>query len=162
MARSESTQNLLPSVLDRLIDPASGGTATRRGYGAEQLADAVLRDLEDLLNTRQAYRLHEIPEAFGEVRDSLYTYGLPDLVSFNAITPQQREVVERTLEAAVARFEPRLRDLRATLLDPKDEHDREVKVHFQARLNVDPAPELAFNTVLEITTGRYSVTSGDS
>jgi type VI secretion system protein ImpF len=121
---------------------------------------AILRDLEDLLNTRQAYEMHEIPAAFDQVRDSLYTYGIPDLVSFNVITPQQRQEIERTLEAAVARFEPRLKELRAQLLDPKDEHDREVKVHFQARLNMEPAPELAFNTVLELTTGRYSVTTG--
>jgi type VI secretion system protein ImpF len=157
MARAESHQGILPSVLDRLIDPASAGTAWRRGYGPEQMEEAVLRDLEDLLNTRQAYRVKEIPEVFDEVRASLYTYGLPDLVSFNVLTPHQRSEIEQMLEVAVASFEPRLRDIRATLLDRRDEHDREVQVHFKARLNMDPAPELAFNTVLELTSGRYSV-----
>jgi type VI secretion system protein ImpF len=162
MARVEPNQGILPSILDRLIDPASGGTRSRPGFTPEQMEDAVLRDLEDLLNTRQQFRMGEIPEAFDQVRDSLYTYGLPDLVSFNVLTPEQRSQIEQMLEAAVARFEPRLRDIRATLLDRKDEHDREVKVHFQARLNMDPAPELAFNTVLELTTGQYSVKRGES
>jgi type VI secretion system protein ImpF len=161
MAR-DPKQGLLPSVLDRLIDPTSGGTATNRWYGPKQMEEAVLRDLEDLLNTRQMFQIAEIPEAFDQVRDSLYVYGLPDLVSFNILTPQQRQAIERTLEKAVAHFEPRLRDIKATLVDRKDEHDREVKVHFQARLNVDPAPELAFNTVLELTTGQYSVKTSDT
>ena len=43
----------MPSVLDRLIDPDSDGTAWQRGYGVEQMIDAVRRDLEDLLNTHR-------------------------------------------------------------------------------------------------------------
>src|SRR5262249_42777188 len=44
---------LTPSILDRLIDPESAGTAIMTGYSAEKMYQAVLRDLEDLLNTRR-------------------------------------------------------------------------------------------------------------
>src|SRR5438876_836536 len=41
--RSEAEPGLMPSVLDRLIDPDSGGTAWRRGYGPERnMSEALL------------------------------------------------------------------------------------------------------------------------
>lgn len=145
----------MPSILDRLIDPDSAGTAWRRGYGVEQMIDAVQRDLEELLNTRQSHM--GISENYREVRRSLIGYGLPDLTSLNAVTPQQREDIGRILEAVVLEFEPRLKDVRATLLDSGDPKERTVKFRIEARLCLDPAPEVAFDTVLELTTGHYSV-----
>ena len=47
-------QGLMPSILDRLIDPDSAGTDARRGYGLTQMLEVIRRDLEDLLNTRQS------------------------------------------------------------------------------------------------------------
>ncbi len=155
MAREEPQEGLMPSVLDRLIDPESGGTSWRRGYGVEQMVDAVQRDLEELLNTRQSTA--GIPADFVEVHRSVVAYGLPDLTSLNAITPQQREDIGRVIEAVVARFEPRLRDIRATMVDAGDGKERTVKFRIDARLRVDPAPEVAFDTILELTTGHYSV-----
>jgi predicted component of type VI protein secretion system len=41
-------------------------------------------------------------------------------------------------------------------------HERTVRFHINARLTVDPAPEVAFETVLELMTGHTSVQrSGD-
>jgi type VI secretion system protein ImpF len=160
MSASDAQQGLMPSILDRLIDPESGGTAWRRGYGVEQMVAAVQRDLEDLLNTRQSQPgLHK---DFEQVRNSVICYGLPDLNSLEAVTTQQREDIGRLLEAVVARFEPRLRDIRATLIHPGDEKDRRIKFRIDARLCVDPAPEVAFDTILELTSGHYSVQSSES
>jgi type VI secretion system protein ImpF len=88
---------------------------------------------------------------------SVYGYGLPDLTSLNAITPQQRAGIGQVLEDVVVRFEPRLRDVRAVMVDAGDGKQRTVKFRIDARLNVDPAPEVAFETILELTTGQYSV-----
>ena len=82
MAQVDSKQPLLPSMLDRLIDPESAGTAWRRGYGIHQMIDAVRRDLEDLLNTRQSHQ--GMPEEFVELQRSIATYGLPDFSSIDA------------------------------------------------------------------------------
>jgi type VI secretion system protein ImpF len=149
-------QGLLPSILDRLIDPDAGGTAWRRGYGVEQMVEAVQRDLEDLLNTRQSYA--GLPEGFAEVGRSVFGYGLPDLTSLNAITREQRQEIGRVLEAVIARFEPRLRDPTATLQEPEGAKvERTVSFRIKARLCVEPAPEVAFDTILELTTGQYSI-----
>jgi type VI secretion system protein ImpF len=156
MSRVDPQQGLMPSILDRLSDADAGGTAWRRGYGVEQMVEAVQRDLEDLLNTRQSHA--GLPEGYAEVERSVFGYGLPDLASLNAITPDQRREIGRVLEAVIARFEPRLRDPRATLLEPEGSKvERTVSFRIEARLCVDPAPEVAFDTVLELTTGHYSI-----
>jgi type VI secretion system protein ImpF len=155
MSRLDSQQPLMPSMLDRLIDPDSGGTVAQRGYSISQMVEAVQRDLEDLLNTRQTYP--DMPEAFTEVARSIVGYGLPDLVSFNAVSPQQCLAFGRILEQIVSNFEPRLRDVRATMVDPGGSKERRVQFRVEARLCVDPAPEVAFDTVLELATGHYSV-----
>ena len=117
-------------MLDRLIDPDSGGTSWRRGYSVDQMIDSVRRDLEDLLNTRQSNQ--GISEDFVEVQRSIIAYGLPDLTSLNAVTAQQREEIGRMLEAHVEMFEPRLKDIRARLVDPGDGKERTVKFHIEA------------------------------
>jgi type VI secretion system protein ImpF len=155
MARPDLPPALMPSVLDRLIDPESGGTARRRGYSAEQVVDAVRRDLEDLLNTRRTF---SVPAGdYPEVANSVVAYGLPDLASLNAYTPQQREAIGRVIEGAITQFEPRLRDVRATLKDPGADTQRTVRFHVDARLAMEPAPEVAFETILELTTGHASI-----
>lgn len=155
MARVDPNQGLMPSILDRLLDPESGGTAWRRGYGVEQMIDVVSRDLEDLLNTRQSHA--GLPADFVETHNSLIGYGLPDLTSLEAITPQQREEIGRVIEGIIARFEPRLRDVKATLVAGADSKERTVRFRVEARLRLDPAPDVAFDAVLELATGQYSV-----
>lgn len=155
MARPDPQQGLMPSLVDRLIDPDSAGTAWRRGYGVEQMVDSVRRDLEELLNTRQTHG--GLPEQYEEVHHSVIAYGLPDLISLNAITEQQRRDIGRVIEDVVSRFEPRLKDVRAILEESGNGLERTVRFHIEAKLCVDPAPEVAFDTILELATGHYSV-----
>jgi type VI secretion system protein ImpF len=76
-----------------------------------------------------------------------------------AATYQQREDVGRVIETMVSLFEPRLQKVRATMLDQDDGVETRVRFRIDARLRVDPAPEVAFDTILELTTGHYSVKS---
>jgi type VI secretion system protein ImpF len=156
MPQGEPQQSLMPSLLDRLTDPESGGTAWRRGYGVEQMVVTVQRDLEDLLNTRQS--TFGLSQDYPEVNQSIIAFGLPDLTSLNAVTSGQREEIGRVIEKIVTTFEPRLKDVRAFLLESTNERfERTLQFRIEARLNVDPAPEVAFDTVLELTTGHYSI-----
>src|SRR3954463_8945772 len=109
MSRLDNQQGLMPSLLDRLIDPGSEGTAARHGYGIAQVVAAVHRDLEELLNTRQV--LTDIPPACAELLRSVAVYGMPDLASVQAITSEQRGRIGRLLESVLLRFEPRLRSV---------------------------------------------------
>jgi type VI secretion system protein ImpF len=150
----------MPSILDRLIDPASGGTAWRRGYGVTEMVETVRRDMEELLNTRQSHQ--GLPEAFVETQRSILGYGLPDMSGINALTPQQREEIGRLLEEVVVRFEPRLRDVRATLVDSAESKQPALRFRIDARLCVEPAPDVAFETILELTTGHSAVQQAQS
>ncbi len=157
MSRVDSHQGLMPSILDRLIDPESAGTVARRGYGVAQMTEAVRRDLTELLNTRQS---HEgLPTEFDELHRSILAYGLPDLASLDAVTPEQRREIGQLIEHIIEMFEPRLKDVRATVLNPNETRERTIRFRVDARLCLDPAPEVAFDTVLELSTGRYAVQS---
>jgi type VI secretion system protein ImpF len=155
MAKVDPQQVLKPSILDRLIDAGTAGTAARRGYSLEQAEEAVRRDLEDLLNTRQSNS--DVSEDFVEINRSILTYGLPDLTSLQTYTPQQRQQIGRVLEAIITRFEPRLRDVRATMKDADNTGNQTVRFRIDARLCLEPAPPVAFDTILEVTTGHYTV-----
>jgi type VI secretion system protein ImpF len=78
-----------------------------------------------------------------------------------AITASQRAELGKVLEAIIQRYEPRLRSVKATLLDPGQEVQRMVKFRVEAKLNVDPSPEVAFDTILELTTGHSRITRAD-
>ena len=148
---------LMPSLFDRLTDPESGGTRWRQGYSLQQTTDSVRRDLEDLLNTRQP--LIHVPDEYAELKNSLLNYGLPDFASLDTSTESNRNRLTTVIEEIVTRFEPRLRDVKATLAEQGELKERHVRIHIDARLRVDPAPEVAFETILELTTGQAQVKS---
>ena len=161
MARIESNQGLIPSVLDRLIDPDSLGTAWRPGYGIEQVQESVRRDLEFLLNTQRSSSV--IPPEYAEVRNSVLNYGVPDVTSIPRQGSQVREQIAHALEECISTHEPRLREVQAIPLDDAED-PKQMRVRFQitAKLHVDPFPEVAFTTILKLSTGQASVTSSDT
>ncbi len=170
-------QALKPSVLDRLIDAASEGTTDRPGYTLRQMEDAVRRDLEDLLNTRRPPESApgddgKLEPFFGGLKEapkSIANFGLRDLAYFDTLTADVRAEFARHIEEVISTYEPRLRDIHVTVRDPtevaeakKQDYKRTaLYFHIEARLNLDPAPEVAFETVLELTKGTHQVTKGE-
>jgi type VI secretion system protein ImpF len=152
MARFDPTIRLTPSLLDRLIDQETE-RGSARGYDHRQMIDVVRRDLEDLLNTR---RTNDVPPAFVEVNQSVVAYGLPDLSAVSADTSEQRTDIGKLIERIIERFEPRLRNVRARLVEGFG-GSQTVRFQIHAELNVDPAPEVGFETVLELMTGHASI-----
>lgn len=157
MAKVDPQQGLMPSILDRLTDPDSDGTAWRFGYSLDQVVDAVRRDLEELLNAHQPH-VNFPEEHYPELAASVFMYGMPDLVSFN---PTEREQLAALVQRVVTRFEPRLRGVRVALVESDLTFDRSVRFHVEAQVNADPAPEVAFETVVELFTGYTSITTGE-
>ncbi len=156
MADADPYESLMPSFLDRLTNPDSGGTRSRPGYPLERMVESVQRDLEDLLNTRQT--LGPVPARYQDLEGSLLRYGLPDLADLPADTPQDREDIRLLLQDVVGRFEGRLSDVRVVFLeDGKEDTNRSLKFRIEAHLRLDPAPPVAFETVLELATGRARV-----
>ncbi len=146
---------LQPSILDRLIDPESAGTAILIGYDERKMLQAVRRDLEDLLNTRQTHV--GLPEGYEQIHRSIAAYGLPDLVSLEAITSRQRETIAETIQRIIETFEPRLKDIKVTYIPGENASERSLKFKIDARLAVDPSPDVAFDTMLELSSGQYEV-----
>ena len=153
MPPSNQAPRLLPSILDRLIDPESMGGLVA-GYDPREMMDAVRADLEELLNTRQT--TVDVPPEFEHVRSSIVTYGLPDLAGFNATSPGQAAELAQLIADVVARNEPRLIRIKVTVARGGTA-TRAVKFHIEAALNMDPAPEVGFETILELASGRATV-----
>jgi type VI secretion system protein ImpF len=152
MARVDLNQALTPSILDRLVDPESAGTAARAGYGIEQVILAVRRDLEDLLNTHRS--IIHLPEEYPEILKSPVGYGIPDFGSLATSTPQQRNSIGQMVEDIINRFEPRLREVTVHVKDDsRGTHHLSVRFQIEARLRIEPYPDISFETVMELTTG---------
>ncbi|MBX7105094.1 MAG: type VI secretion system baseplate subunit TssE [Gemmataceae bacterium] len=157
-----------PSILDRLVDFESGGTADQRGYTEKQLADAVRRDLEELLNTRRPeFDGLEISD-FPQVQKSVIGYGLPDFTNLRSLSDDDRQSIGRQIGEAIATFEPRLTDVVVHMKDPKKLKDEmkekfqltAIYFHIEAKLRMDPCPPVTFETMLELTQGRHRINGG--
>jgi type VI secretion system protein ImpF len=161
MSRLGSQDGLTPTILDRLIDPETEGTIWRRGYSVEQMIETVRRDVEDLLNSHRPGPA--IRAEFAETKRSVVAYGLPDLVSLYGLGGKLKGLVIQAIEETIHLFEPRLHDVRVSLLKP-DETGQRLKLELQitAKLRVEPSPEVSFVTVLELTTGQASVQPGEA
>lgn len=147
-------RSLMPSVLDRLLDQQSMGTPGS-GIPLNSIVEAVRRDVEALLNTRR----NSDPELerFPELSASMYTFGMPELVSRPALSGPEREAIGRLIADAIMRSEPRLRNVRTTLLSGKNVLERQLKFRIEGTLRVDPSPGVEFETVLELSSGQAAV-----
>lgn len=146
---------LMPSVLDRLIDVSLRERANRAWYDVPQMVAAVQRDLEELLNTRETHQglCDELPQT----RRSMLTYGLPDIANTDLSGRQAQARLCEAIEQAVARFEPRLKDVKVVPVAAADPKQRSVKFRIEARLALDPAPDVVFETTLEPAMRHFSV-----
>jgi type VI secretion system protein ImpF len=158
MAGADYERAVQLSVLDRLIDRepevrAESGIA--RAESLRRLRASIRRDVESLLNT---VRTNESPPALRELKDSLYTYGIPDITSMSLESGQDAQRLLRSLEAAISFFEPRLANVRVTSHDTISRKRMSIEFHIEALLLIDPAPErLSFDTVFEVARGFYKV-----
>ena len=156
MARREAEAPITQSIWDRLQDfePGVGDRSLTRPQALRQLKDSVRRNLEWILNTRQD---PEPPPEKSYLERSLYSYGLPDVSSFALRSVADQNRLLRLLETSVAAFEPRLMNIRVTM-EPVSGVAHALHFQIQGLLRVDPAPErIVFDTVLEVTSGKYEV-----
>ncbi len=158
MNRFDYDIRITPSVLDRLLDDEPGASQeapASRQKTLRQLKDAVKRDLEWLLNTRQL--VGGIPPELPETCNSLAAYGLPDFTNINAKSQKDQVAMRRTIEMAISLGEPRLEDVVVTITEMK-RTDLVLRFHIAAKLRVEPAPEpVTFDTVLQMGSGQYEV-----
>ena len=159
MAKIESQQPLVPSVLDRLIDEDPGATRETpksRTQVLRELKLSVRRDLENLLNSR--WRATSWPENLEDLELSLVNYGIPDITSARMSAAQSREELRRIVEVVIRRFEPRFKTVSVELLDNAEPLDRTLRFRINALLHAEPAPEpVVFDSALQPVTGNVEV-----
>jgi type VI secretion system protein ImpF len=158
MPRTDNEIRITPSVLDRLLDDDPAQTVeapASRSKSIEGLKQSVRRDLEWLLNTRRI--VGGAPPGLRELSHSLAAYGLPDFSVFSVSSPSDQVRMQRILEAAISSFDPRLEDVRVTLVPTRDA-EQKLRFRIDARLRVEPAPEpVTFDTVLLTVSNQYTV-----
>lgn len=150
-------KELLPSFLDRLIDAGVTGDSGDVVYSLDQMIDTVRADLEELLNTRQSRALHDCP--YPNVKESILAYGLPDVNSIPGATIRDSDVICDHIRKLIELFEPRLKNVHVEI-DSEDvpgNEPKEARFQISGELNVDPAPEVGFETIVEIASGQTKV-----
>lgn len=150
---------LMPSVLDRLIDnepERSVEPEWARSQTVLELRDAVKRDLESLLNSRQTRP--ELGENAEELETSMLTYGLPDFTSMGMSGVDEHQSLRRAVERTIEKFEPRLRHIEVSVVPPKSSFERSLHLTINALLWIDPEPiPVTFDTVVETSIGTCEV-----
>jgi len=159
MAKAESDLTVTQSLLDRLIDrdPSLGGDpAVTRAQSVRNLKASLRRDLEWLLNSRRTPEA--VDDSMQELSQSLFNYGLPDFSSVSLHSPRDRDFLLLEIERTLAIFEPRLRDVRVSLVEDPNPVARMLHFQIEGALQMDPAPEqVSFDTVLQLASGEYQI-----
>jgi type VI secretion system protein ImpF len=159
MARTELERAVQPSLVDRLtdlalkerLDPPSTRDGSERAYRA-----SVQRDLEWLLNSRRT--MYPAPPGFAETRASAYEYGLVDTTGLFVGSAEGRRNLQASIEDTIARFEPRLANVRVRLVDADQKSAPQLRFVIEGLLRMDPNPEqVVFDSVFDTVNGEYAV-----
>lgn len=147
-----------PSLLEKLFDdePRTPAAGAFKRLSMDQYKESVATDLEALLNSRSMIA-DDTLERFPECQQSLATFGLHDFSGRSLASFNDRAFICDSLKQAIARHEPRLRDVRVSL---ENDHRSTGTLRFSisAVLVVHPASEpVSFDALLQPATLRYSV-----
>ncbi len=150
--------NIKASVLDRLVDhePAvSHESVQHRILNIRQIKALVIRDLENLLNTRK--QISHVPTSYRQVHNSVFMYGLDDFTAENPKNPFVRRKLRQDVERTIAKFEPRLKNVTVRLEDDI-EKGRNLRFRINGVLIVEPDIEpVTLDTYFDTNRGEYVI-----
>jgi len=159
MAKREVERTVQQPLLDRLTDRDPMSATEARMTHAQSVSEfkqSVRRDVEWLLNTRRTPE--PAPDPLSELQNSLYDYGLPDITSLSADSPEVRMQLARRIEQAITLFEPRLADVKISVTDTGEGGARQLRFLIEGMLRMEPNPEqVAFDTILDTTNCNFEV-----
>jgi type VI secretion system protein ImpF len=147
-----------PGLFDRLMDTHARATPSGMllRLSLDEMKESVARDLEDLLNTRSVIA-QSLLEKYPECSESIVAYGLNDFAGLSLSSTDDRACICRCLEQAIARHEPRLCNVRASLEVQEGDINR---LHFAitALLMLNSAQEpVNFDAVLQPSSLHYTI-----
>ena len=154
----QNQQNVRASILDRLIDHEPGLSREPVQYclvSIGQIKASVIRDLENLLNTRRQILI--LPVEYSQVNNSLFVYGLQDFTSKNPGSPFVRQRLRQDIEKTISRFEPRLKNV-TVHLETTAQNKRNLRFRIKGMLVVEPVAEpVTFDTYFDVNKGEYII-----
>jgi type VI secretion system protein ImpF len=142
---------VVASLFDRLISPdasvSASGACTRNSY-----IDAVVRDLEFLLNSRTTLRHNKA--------STLLDYGIPDSIGLNILALADRQQLIADISQAIQLFEPRLKQVEVSFLGHLD-GGRRMLLAISATVSISGVAErIVFKTQFQPVGSVYSVQRG--
>ena len=141
------------SILERLSSDLEWPVT--RAQSLRLLRESLKRDMEWLLNTRRAViaGMERHPLA----NRSVMQYGLIDTSALSITSSNDQRRLQLAVQQCIDDFEPRLQNTRVTI-ESDDQKRRQLRFHIEGEIRLDPAPEeIMFDTVLDLTSGEYSV-----
>jgi len=154
----QDRQNSRASILDRLLDdePEVGRESVQnRLFDIRQIKAMVIRDLENLLNTRRL--ISPVPVSYRDIHNSVFMYGLGDFTSENPQNPSIRQRLRQDIEKTISRFEPRLKNV-TVRFETEAERGRNVRLRITGMLVVESETEpVIFDTYFDPDRGRYVI-----
>ncbi len=157
-------ERLQPSLLDRLTDNDPGTLKEAREsrvIDLHRLRAIIQRDLSWLLNTQNA-ETHVDVDRFPNAAASVLNYGLSE-VAGKFTGAERAEAVRRSIEQAIALFEPRIIEgsVDVQLREGTDPSDMTVGLDIRADMWAQPMPlELYLRSKVDLTTGEVNVDRG--
>ncbi|RKZ06097.1 type VI secretion system baseplate subunit TssE [Candidatus Fermentibacteria bacterium] len=154
----KSGYNIRTSILDRLVDMEPGVSrepVQHRLFDISRIKAMVVRDLENLLNTRR--QILPVPASYKEVNNSVFMYGIGDFTSENPRSPSVRRQLRQDIEKTISRFEPRLKNV-TVRLEEDIEAGRNVRFRISGMLVVESETEpVTFDTYFDTNRGEYVI-----
>lgn len=151
MSSGSDEEPLMPSVFDRLIDNEpfnTHETPHSQTQTMREIRESVMRDLENLLNTR--WRCKSWPPQLNELSSSLVNYGIPDFSSVDLSNELDRNSLREAIEFAIRTYETRFVSVSVEIPKDRTLEDRSLHFTIRAELYATPVPEpIVFDSTLE-------------
>lgn len=160
MAGSNSSEVLRHSILDRLVGTGGSRATGDLRIGVEDLKQAVLRDIEWLLNTKRPLNMHF--DDFEEAQSSILNFGIPDFTQYSAANGGDCSQVCSLITETLRRFEPRLDPRTIGVEHLVSEELTGIRAQFRIHgvLHVDPVRvPVTFDTQVEMDSGAVSLSA---
>lgn len=157
MADRTLIERLQPALLDRLTDEAPESAVESRNQRVvdiDRLRDIIRRDLSWLLNTNNLETRIDAGR-FPQASNSVINYGVRE-VAGDVSTEERALRIRASMQQAIERFEPRIREGTLDIVLREDEGESRAMVVFDiaAEMWAQPLPlDLYLRSEVDVTTG---------
>ena len=164
MADRTIVERLQPALLDRLTDNNPESNVEARGervIDIDRLRDIIRRDLSWLVNTNNLESQIDA-ERFPQATDSVINYGVLE-VAGDFSTEERVQRIRTSMQRAIERFEPRIREGTLDIRLREDAHGSGPMVVFDivAEMWAQPLPlDLYLRSEVDVTTGELHLQRG--